>query len=67
MQGEPGFILSGLVYYGSVYYQGSDGSYWSSTVYDASSAYDLYLDSSNVYPDDDRSKLYGLSVRCVAR
>ena len=66
MQGVPGFVLSGSVYNGSVYDQGSNGCYWSSTVGNANLAYSLYLDNSNVYPANSRSKFGGFSVRCVA-
>ena len=67
MQGEPNFTFSGYVYDGSVYGQGDYGYFWSSTVYDANYAYDLYLKSSNVYPADLNNKYIGFSVRCVAQ
>ena len=42
MQGEPNFTLPGIVMpNGSVDMQGLQGIFWSSTVYDASSAYEL--------------------------
>ena len=66
MRGDPGFVLSGYVSNGSVSYQDSRGYFWSSTVYDASRAYDLYLYSSNVYPADRINKYRGYSVRCMA-
>ena len=66
MQGVPNFTLSGGVDYGSVYNQGSNGYFWSSTVDDAYDAYTLYLNSSNVRPANRYDKLSGFSVRCVA-
>lgn len=66
MQGEPNFTLSGYPVNGSVYNQGSYGLFWSSTAGDANYAYDLYLDSSYVYPVYDHYAGGGFSVRCVA-
>ena len=60
-------VLSGYVSSSSRYSQGSDGYYWSSTVYSSSYAYTLYLNSSNVDPADSRTKYVGFSVRCIAR
>ena len=59
--------LSGRVYGSSRGYQGSGGFYWSSTVNSDGSAYDLYLDTSDIYPADYNGKYNGFSVRCVAR
>ncbi len=59
-------VLSGN--YGSgLNYQGSNGGWWSSTAYDATNAYYLYLYSSytDVYPANGNGKLYGFAVRCV--
>jgi uncharacterized protein (TIGR02145 family) len=44
--------------------QGSDGSYWSSTVSGAY-AHGLGFDSSNVAPANGDDRAYGFSVRCV--
>lgn len=66
MMDEPNFVLSGNVYTGSVYDQGSYGLFWSSTVLDADYAYHLYLNSSGVYPAYYNGKGFGFSVRCVA-
>ena len=66
MQGTPGFVLSGYVYRSYVNGQGSEGHYWSSTVYNADYANDLYL-SSDVTPTYNYYKYFGRSVRCVAR
>ena len=62
-----GFSYSG--YYngtssGSV---GSDGVYWSSSVYDTYSGYRLYFSSSYVFPQYTNYKYYGNAVRCVAK
>ena len=65
MMDVPNFTLSGLVYNGSVDYQGSGGLFWSSTVDGANLAYSLGLNSSNVYPADNNDKYRGFSVRCV--
>lgn len=66
MMGEPNFTLSGGVYNGSVNDQGDVGVFWSSTVYNASLAYYLYLRSSGVNPIGFVNKYNGYSVRCVA-
>jgi uncharacterized protein (TIGR02145 family) len=60
------YMFSGLWGNGSFYFQGSDGSYWSSTVGSATSAYTLNFLSSNVYPANYSNKQGGSAVRCVA-
>ena len=47
---------------------GSNGDYWSRTVYSSSSqgAYRLWFNSSNVYPAYSGYRYLGYSVRCVA-
>lgn len=45
--------------------RGSYGFYWSSSFYSAGGAYYLYIDSSDVYPQDDDSRHKGFSVRAV--
>ena len=70
LRGDPlKFTYAGSVYYGDgvLYNQGSSGFYWSSTVSNQVSAYNLYFDSSSVNPTYDLNRPYGLSVRCVAR
>lgn len=67
MRGDPAFTLSGNVRGGSVYYQGSYGYFWSSTVANANNAYRLDLNSSDVGPASYNSKYNGFSVRCVAK
>ena len=60
--------LSGHMYSNSRYYQGSDGTYWSSTVYSGSYAYGLFLNTSNVNHTTYYSGEFdGFSVRCIAR
>ena len=50
----------------SLGYQGSRGYYWSSSPVSASSnsARNLYLNSSNVYANNNHYRANGLSVRC---
>ena len=43
---------------------GSIGYYWSSTPNGASSAYDLYFNSSSISPQHNSYRSYGFSVRC---
>ncbi len=64
MQGEPGLVLSGSVYRGSVDSQGVGGFYWSSTVHNANTAHALALDSTMDYFD---YKYIGFAIRCIAR
>ena len=59
------FNLSGLANNSLRYYQGSNGYYWSSTVYSGNEAYYL-LDPPNVGLENNGSKYIGLSVRCIA-
>ncbi|MBO7699352.1 fibrobacter succinogenes major paralogous domain-containing protein [Candidatus Saccharibacteria bacterium] len=67
MSSPVNFVLSGRRYGSSTSSRGSGGYYWSSTALSSSYAYNLYLDSSNVYPADNFHKYYGFAVRCVAR
>ena len=63
--------LSGEVTYSSHHYQGSDGYYWSSTVYSDERAYAMCLyksgSSFGVNPTNPLFRSYGLPVRCLAR
>ena len=59
--------LSGYVRSSSRGDQGSDGYYWSSTVYSDNLAYNLHLNASNVYPASLNYKILGFYVRCIAR
>jgi uncharacterized protein (TIGR02145 family) len=68
MLGEPNFILTGRAEAGDVLRNaGGDGFYWSSSVRNTDRAYDLYLDTGEVYPTISRSKYVGLAVRCIAK
>ncbi len=58
-------VYSGL-YSSGLLNQGSNGLYWSSTVYDATTARGLYFYSSRVNPSDGNRKYSGFAVRCVA-
>ncbi|MBR3177427.1 hypothetical protein IKF27_01305, partial [Candidatus Saccharibacteria bacterium] len=59
---------SGNYYNSSLNDVGSRGAWWSSTVYDSSNSYSLYVYSSgNVYPQNRNSKYLGFAVRCVAQ
>jgi len=49
--------------YGSLYYTGSNGLYWSSTV-NSSNAYRLYFNSSDAHMYSSR-RAYGFSIRCI--
>lgn len=60
------YMYSGNWSNGAFYYQGSDGYYWSSTIFNATDAYTLDFSSSNVDPASDNNKQNGLSVRCVS-
>jgi hypothetical protein len=48
-----------------LYYHGSYGYYWSSSLYSSAYGYDLYFISSNVYPANVSSRFLGFSVRAV--
>ena len=68
MLGSPvNFVLSGYRYYTFTLSQGSGGYYWSSTARSSANANYLYLDSSDVYPATSDARIYGYTVRCVAR
>ncbi len=60
------FLYSGSFNSLSAYNRGSRGYYWSSTAYDYSRSYLLYLNSSSVYPGiGDDNKGYGQGIRCT--
>ena len=61
------FVRSGYVNSGALSSAASYGSYWSSTVGNASSARYLYFNYSSVYPASNLSRYDGRSVRCMAR
>lgn len=56
--------LSGVFDSGSVYSQGTYGTFWSSTRYYEYSMYDLYVDTENVVPSTNE-RIGGSSVRCL--
>lgn len=62
-----GLDKKGYVIDGSLNGVGSNGSYWSRTVYSGNSqgAYNLYFYSSGVYPANANNRCYGFSVRLV--
>ena len=62
----PAFVLSGYRYGGSILAQGSNGYYWSSVADDSNYAYNLYLNSSSVNPQNYNGKWLGFTVRCIA-
>ena len=45
--------------------RGSGGDYWSSSYYSATSAYNLYFNSSNVYPAGSNGRRLGFTARAV--
>jgi len=45
---------------------GTNGYYWSSTIYNATGAYFLGLTGATVGANSNSSKIVGMSVRCVA-
>ena len=60
------FIYSGIWSDSSALVRGTDGHYWSSTVYSNTYVYYLYLYSSYIYPGDFPSNKYlGKSIRCI--
>ena len=60
------FPAAGYVYTSGLYYTGSEGGYWSSTIYSATYAYSLAFYSDGIYSAYNRTRYYGYSVRCVA-
>ncbi len=60
------FLFSGVAYLSDINYRGSHGYYWSSSANNATYAYSLYLDSSDLYPGTFSAyKFFGFPVRCV--
>ena len=62
------FVRSGYVYpyRGRLSYAGGLGGYWSGRASSSNYAYELYFNSSGVYPYNYYDRYYGYSVRCVA-
>ena len=65
MQGEPNFTLFANI--SGRWLNEGGGYYWSSTVLADNVAYALYVGSSSVNSEISYGKMYGFSVRCVAR
>lgn len=49
----------------SVSVAGTEGNYWSSSIYDSSQSYYLDFDPANLNPQREMSRLYGFSVRLM--
>jgi uncharacterized protein (TIGR02145 family) len=65
------FVKSGHIRGGSIYDTGSQGYYWSSTIYNSNDAYSLYFDNRTISPDKGPygyvQRYGGFSIRCLAR
>ena len=59
------FPASGYRYGTSLYGRGTNGYYWSSTLYSSAYGYYLYFNSGGVYPANNGNRCYGFSVRAV--
>ena len=59
------FPAAGSGYGSSLDDRGTLGLYWSSSLYSADSGYNLYFNSSSVYPQDNSYRYGGFSVRAV--
>ena len=57
--------LAGFYNVSSVNSKNRWGYWWSSTYYGGNAVYGLYTSSSDVYPDNNLSREFGYSVRCV--
>ncbi len=62
---ELGFTYAGFYNGATLYYVGTYGLYWSSSIYNTYSSYNLSFDTSNVGPQNLNSKLSGLAVKFV--
>ncbi|MDH6355622.1 uncharacterized protein (TIGR02145 family) [Dysgonomonas sp. PH5-45] len=49
---------------GKLYHQGTNGSYWSTTVINMN-AYQLYFDKAHVNPAKGQARAYGAALRCT--
>jgi len=65
--GGAAFALAGYFRNSTPTNQGSYGYYWSSTRYDNTDMYRLYLSTSNVASADRSSRSLGVSIRCVLK
>jgi hypothetical protein len=59
------FPASGLYGGTTLYYRGSNGSYWSSSYMSETNAYRLFFSSSNVIPASNDFRRYGFTARAV--
>lgn len=59
------FPASGIRNGTSLSNRGTNGHYWSSSMNSSAGGYNLYFDSSDVYPAHNSSRFYGFSVRAV--
>lgn len=59
------FPCSGVGSGTSWYHRGSDGYYWSGSLYSAAHGRGLLFSSGGVNPQDDHSRFYGFAVRAV--
>ena len=59
------FPASGYYNGTSLYDRGSEGLYWSSSYISATNAYNLYFNSSGVYPANDSGRRRGFTARAV--
>ncbi|MDO4889139.1 MAG: hypothetical protein Q4A25_00375 [Candidatus Saccharibacteria bacterium] len=46
---------------------GTNGNYWSSSIYNTNNSYNLNFNTSNVNPQNNNNKNNGNAVRCVAQ
>ena len=60
-------VRTGRIYTGIRDNMAEGGYYWSSTVVDRDNAYRSYLISSRILSYNNIDKLYGWSIRCLAR
>ncbi len=61
------FQYSGLVSSGGLGSTGGGGRYWSSTVHDNISAYNLFFGANNVGPSGNNNRYYGMPLRCLVQ
>ena len=59
------FPAAGYRYGTGLYYLGSNGRYWSASLYSQTDGYNLYFNSEGVNPDNANDRFRGFSVRAV--
>ena len=64
--GAAGFTYAGLYNSTTLNSVGTNGTYWSSSVYTTYGSYSLNFNTTNVSPQDYGNKRFGFAVRCVA-